>query len=82
VAEENDKSPKKQSVTHANATHAVVMTRGQKQFHRIGHVFTPEPVEIDLREAWPDEKARAGCVHSLVCEMSPGGALEVEFLRR
>jgi hypothetical protein len=67
-------------VTPETATHVAVMTRGQARFPRIGFVFTPDVVEIDLVREWPNEVERAKRIRSLVCESGPNGALEVEFI--
>jgi hypothetical protein len=70
------------AVTPETATHAAVMTRGQAVFHRIGHRFTPDVVEIDLHRRWPSDTERASRIRSLVCESGPNGSLEVEFIRK
>lgn len=74
-------APEIDRVTPETATHVTVATRGQARFPRVGHVFTPRPVELEIARAWPDPIERVDCIRSLVHE-SRDGCLEVEFFIR
>lgn len=73
-------SVRAEQVTPATATHVTVKTRGQARVHRIGHVFTPREVDLEIAVAWPDPIVRADCLRSLVHEHRDG-CLEVEFIK-
>jgi beta-phosphoglucomutase-like phosphatase (HAD superfamily) len=69
-------------VAPEEATHVAVRTRVHPKFHRVGRVFTPNVVEIDIAREWPDPQLRSECLQSLSYEAGPKGCLEVEFIKR